>query len=268
MPWTFGSGWASRMAASRVEPAHVTEVEADTHVVTPAARVVCIGRGGAVLRREETHELELLGELRDFAPQLRTKRRCNFGRVDEAGHGIGGSGPRPRAPAPSGVRAVVTRSGARRWIELRRFPRRIEAEDDADERAERDRDPMTSSWTCIGQWNLPASQAVPTPSATPMRPPAIERTAPRTGTGGGCRRLGADRHAEADLARPLGDADEHDVHDADAADEERHGGDAREQRRHRLGALLLRARDLGEVADREVVVGAGRDVMAIAQERA
>ena len=37
---------------------------------------------------------------------------------------------------------------------------------------------------------------------------------------------GADRHADADLARPLGDADEHDVHDADAADEQRDAGDA------------------------------------------
>ena len=33
-------------------------------------------------------------------------------------------------------------------------------------------------------------------------------------------RLRAERHADADLARPLRDADEHDVHDADAADEE------------------------------------------------
>ena len=35
-------------------------------------------------------------------------------------------------------------------------------------------------------------------------------------------------HAHADLARPLGDPDEHDVHDADAADEQR---DARRSRR-------------------------------------
>ena len=36
----------------------------------------------------------------------------------------------------------------------------------------------------------------------------------------------ADGHADADLARPLGHADEHDVHDADAADDERDAGDA------------------------------------------
>ena len=41
----------------------------------------------------------------------------------------------------------------------------------------------------------------------------------------------AERLANADLARPLGDRHEHDVHDADAADEQRHGGDAGEQRR-------------------------------------
>ena len=34
-------------------------------------------------------------------------------------------------------------------------------------------------------------------------------------------RRGANRLADADLARPLGDADQHDVHDADAADDQR-----------------------------------------------
>ena len=52
----------------------------------------------------------------------------------------------------------------------------------------------------------------------------------------------ADRHADADLARPLGDADEHDVHHADAADEEADRRDADEQERQRAriacGALL------------------------------
>ena len=37
--------------------------------------------------------------------------------------------------------------------------------------------------------------------------------------------LGADGLADADLARPLGHRDEHDVHDADAADEQRQPGD-------------------------------------------
>ena len=34
-----------------------------------------------------------------------------------------------------------------------------------------------------------------------------------------------------------------------------------------LRAFLLRARHLGQVADREVVVGAGREVVALAQQR-
>ena len=37
---------------------------------------------------------------------------------------------------------------------------------------------------------------------------------------------GAERLADADLARALGDRHQHDVHDADAADEQRHRGDA------------------------------------------
>ena len=36
---------------------------------------------------------------------------------------------------------------------------------------------------------------------------------------------GAERLAHADFARPLGDGDEHDVHDDDAADDERNAGD-------------------------------------------
>ena len=43
------------------------------------------------------------------------------------------------------------------------------------------------------------------------------------------RASGAERFANADLARPLGDRHEHDVHDADAADEQRHRRDAGEQ---------------------------------------
>ena len=42
----------------------------------------------------------------------------------------------------------------------------------------------------------------------------------------------ADGHADADFARPLGHAHEHDVHDADAADDERNARDRAEQRGH------------------------------------
>ena len=35
-------------------------------------------------------------------------------------------------------------------------------------------------------------------------------------------RSGSDSLADADLTRPFGDADQHDIHDADAADDQRH----------------------------------------------
>ena len=43
----------------------------------------------------------------------------------------------------------------------------------------------------------------------------------------------ADRLADADLARPLADRDQHDVHDPDAADDQRDRGDPAEQQRQR-----------------------------------
>ena len=61
----------------------------------------------------------------------------------------------------------------------------------------------------------------PTPAATPSSPPMAERTPVSTRN---CQRMftgGPDGASDADLARALGDAGEHDVHDADAADEQR-----------------------------------------------
>ena len=113
------------------------------------------------------------------------------------------------------------------------------------------------------------AMAAPMPSATPIRPPisdsvtASTRNWPRMS-----RRARADRHAQADLARALGDRDQHDVHDADAADEERHRRDRREQQREHAARGFLRGHDLGEVAHREVVVRPGLQAVALAQERA
>jgi hypothetical protein len=79
---------------------------------------------------------------------------------------------------------------------------------------------------------------------------------------------GADGHADADLARPLGDRDEHDVHDADAADEQRHRGDGAEQQRHharRFGCRVGGRR--GQVAQVEVVVLSFAQAVALAQQR-
>ena len=101
----------------------------------------------------------------------------------------------------------------------------------------------------------------------------------------------AERFAEADLPRPLGDVDEHDVHHPDPADQERDAGDQHHHRRDAAGDLLEAlelavAREDGEVVvlvgaqppaapedrgllgDQSVVVlrplGDGRDVQAVA----
>ena len=64
----------------------------------------------------------------------------------------------------------------------------------------------------------------------------------------------ADRHADADLARPLGDAHEHDVHDADAADEQADRGDADQQdRERRRGSPPVVSASSACVLDVEVV---------------
>ena len=70
---------------------------------------------------------------------------------------------------------------------------------------------------------------------------------------------GADRLADADLAGPLGDRDQHDVHDPDAADDQRDGGDAAEEQGQRRADRRCRHRQLGRGDDGEVVgVGGGR----------
>ena len=67
----------------------------------------------------------------------------------------------------------------------------------------------------------------------------------------------ADRQAHADLARALGDGDQHDVHDADAADQQADRGDGAEQRRQhsrrarhacRRSACMSRTLKLSSVA--------------------
>ena len=77
----------------------------------------------------------------------------------------------------------------------------------------------------------------------------------------------ADRQADADLARPLGDADQHDVHHADAADHEAHRRDRQEERGEHGRDRLLRLAELGLRVDDEVGVLALRDAMALPQDR-
>ena len=52
----------------------------------------------------------------------------------------------------------------------------------------------------------------------------------------------AERFANADLPRPLGDRDQHDVHDADAADQQAHGRDAGQQPGEHLRGFAERVR--------------------------
>ena len=64
---------------------------------------------------------------------------------------------------------------------------------------------------------------------------------------------GADGHAQADLAGPLGDGDEHDVHDAHPADHQRDHGHGQQQDAHQLRGRAQRLGDFAHVADVEIV---------------
>ena len=75
----------------------------------------------------------------------------------------------------------------------------------------------------------------------------------------------ADRHADADLARPLGDAHEHDVHDADAADEQADHRDAEREQRERPEDRVRRLAELGLRVDDEVLAPA-LDAVALAED--
>ena len=65
--------------------------------------------------------------------------------------------------------------------------------------------------------------------------------------------FGADRQADADLARALGHRDQHDVHDADAADQQADAGDRRQQTGEHAGDAGEHAGDLRHVEDAEIV---------------
>jgi hypothetical protein len=76
----------------------------------------------------------------------------------------------------------------------------------------------------------------------------------------------ADGQAQADLARALGDADQHDVHDADAAHQQAHRGHRAQQGgQHAHGAGQRFGQLLG-VEDVEVVVVAVAELAALAQQ--
>ena len=65
---------------------------------------------------------------------------------------------------------------------------------------------------------------------------------------------------DADLLRPLGDGDEHDVHDADAADEKRQRDDADHRHVEHAGELAVERREVVLRVDGEVVRVVPRDL--------
>ena len=75
----------------------------------------------------------------------------------------------------------------------------------------------------------------------------------------------ADRHADADLAGALGDRDQQDVHDADAADQQRDRGDGGQQDLQHAAALLGHFGDLGQVAHGEIIIAIRLDAVAALQ---
>src|SRR5579862_3607860 len=127
-------------------------------------------------------------------------------------------------------------------IQPRGFLRRIQSEDDSDEAAEahgnEDDVDVNEEWPAEVNGELMRSDQTKRDAEEPAREGQRQGLAKELGQD--VPRSGADGHADADLPRPLSDADQHDVHDADASDEERDGSDGREEGREDGRALLLR----------------------------
>jgi len=67
---------------------------------------------------------------------------------------------------------------------------------------------------------------------------------------------------ESDLARALGDRDEQNVHDADAADQQRDRGHRGKKQSHDTAAAFRRFDELAQIAHVEILERAGLDAMA------
>ena len=72
--------------------------------------------------------------------------------------------------------------------------------------------------------------------------------------------FGADGLADADLPRPFGHGDKHDVHDADPADEEGQAGDKEADRGDDPGHPVHHVQELVLLVDGEIVRVAGREM--------
>src|SRR5207245_3775454 len=75
-----------------------------------------------------------------------------------------------------------------------------------------------------------------------------------------------DRLPDADLARPFGDGDQHDVHDPDAADHQGDAGDGAQHQGEDAGGLRSAAQDVLLAQDLEVRLGGVRDVVPVQQD--
>ncbi len=78
--------------------------------------------------------------------------------------------------------------------------------------------------------------------------------------------VGADCHADADLAGALGHGNQHDIHDADAAHQQRYGGDGSEHDGHDLGCPGGHGGERCKVAHCEVVFRTVGNAMALPQQ--
>src|ERR1051325_10397145 len=77
----------------------------------------------------------------------------------------------------------------------------------------------------------------------------------------------ADSFADADLAGALGDGDQHDVHDADAADDERDARNRAQQPRHGARGLCRGVGDFFLATDGEIVVPTTDDAVTLPEQR-
>ena len=149
----------------------------------------------------------------------------------------GKSGADPAAHTPV-IRPLPTRSAARRSDRARRLSTPDKARRTRRSAALKPKD--SSDRTASGPRSASRQTSIEDLRAAKAQADA-DQPAERTERDGFDEKLQqdvatvrADGHADADLAGALGDADEHDVHDADAADDERDAGDGREQHGHGL----------------------------------
>src|SRR6266498_5626364 len=77
---------------------------------------------------------------------------------------------------------------------------------------------------------------------------------------------GAYRQPDADFPRTFGHRHQHDIHDADASYDEAHKSDAAEEHRHDLVRAVCQFRHVGKVTDKEIVIFAGWDSVALPEQ--